>query len=74
MLRKVKPIGREPENEAAKNEASLFKEEVNWYTHQKKQKLTKGKDFDSRMKSCETDEMFGKLMHHVEEKDSKGIK
>jgi hypothetical protein len=26
------------------------------------------------MKSCDTEEMFGKLMKNVEEKDSKGVK
>merc|ERR1711907_853653 len=74
MLRKVKPIGRETKDEAAVNEASLFKEEVSWYTHQKKQKLNKEKDFEKRMKSCDNAEMFDKLMDNVEEKDDKGIK
>lgn len=74
MLRKVKPICRETEDEAAKNEASLFKEEVNWYTHHKKAHLSKGKDFDKRMKSCDNGEMFEKLMDNVQEKDNKGVK
>jgi glutamyl-tRNA reductase len=74
MLRKVKPEGRKTEDEDAKNEASLFEEEVKWYTHQKKAKQTKGKDFDKRMKSCDNVEMFDKLLDNVQEKDNKGIK
>lgn len=65
MLRKVKPVCRETEDEGAKNEASLFKEEVNWYTHQKKEKQKKGKDFSERMKSCDNVEMFDKLLGNV---------
>ena len=33
MLLKVKPKGRKTEDEDAKNEASLFEEEVKWDTH-----------------------------------------
>jgi len=65
MLRKVKAICRETEDEDAKNEASLFKEEVGWYTHQKKAKQSKSKEFETRMKSCDQNEMFEKLMGNV---------
>ena len=74
MLRKVKIIGRKTEDEDASNAASLFKEEVNWYTHQKKTKLKNEKNFDERMKSCDNAEMFDKLIDNVEEKDNKGVK
>lgn len=73
MLRKVKPECRKTEDEDAKGEASLFLEEVNWYTSQKKAKQTKGKDFAKRMKSCDNVEMFDKLLENVTEKDNKGI-
>lgn len=65
MLLKVKPKGRKTDDEAAEKEASLFEEEVKWYTHQKKAKQGKGKDFDKRMKSCDNVEMFDKLLDNV---------